>query len=786
MNHFIQILSLRPYVDKRTGLIKLSDKHDHGKQWTVTNLPNLFLNIEKIIEKIPEDSRYNLFYTVANCKNTPKPREMAYQQAIPFDIDGIDTARIDEYINPILDCIGVEYMKTAIVSSGNGLQFIVYTKAIIAESEEDYELLRIPYKAICEKIDALLKSLSLPGEADPSVWSPGRLMRLPLTENRKPMNTFDIKDQSVKKCKLIQRILEPVDFKFDLTLNLASSDYVSETELKRFPEPDTAYVLEQCEFLKHCKSHPESISEPQWYGMLSILAPLEDGEQLCHLYSKGHKDYNEMECDDKIRQAVEASGPRTCKNVSTLWDGCQKCPHFGSCTSPVTLQGPNYIKTKATKFHDVIFNKKSGEVKIGNPNFEDLKRYFESKYTFVTTVAKIVYIFDKTHWKEFHDAKLESFAQDHFQDLCMSFKAREFKEYIHRSNQVEDDFFAGSISHKMNFKNGVLCLKTDKFDHHSSDYGFRYVLPYDYDASAECPKFNQFMDDITIGRKDLQDVLMEFAGYAFSSMEYKHHKCLILSGEGSNGKSTFINVLKRLAGDHSYSCLRLDELNNPQNRYDLLGKLFNLAEETPKRGLQDSSLFKILTSGGAFTVKQLYKQPYTVNANQCKIIMNANDLPELNDFTSGLFRRLLIVPFDQKFIEGKNADPDIDKKLDLELPGIFNLVIEGYKRLVAQSGFSESSSIKEVIEEYKQEQDTVSTWFAEHCEVTPDAEDFIIGAVAYKRYVNYMIECSSKPCTSIEFGRSIARISNKKSATKRVDGKVKRGHPNVIFTVENF
>lgn len=789
-NEYIQILSLRPYLNKKKEKVLLTDKKHFKKKWRVTNLPNMFANIEAIIDKIPKEERYNLFYTTANCTETEDtPRLMAYQQCIPFDIDDLDTDRIDEYINPVLDCIQAEYLKTAIISSGNGLQFIVYLTNPICKTESDFDHFQPAYKAICNKIDRKLSSLGLTGKADPTVWSAARLMRLPLTDNRKPMNVFNASEQSVKRATLLQRILEPIEYDMfavaDIPI-LEDENVISKQELKKFPKPDSDFIRQECLFLRHCAENAEQVSEPEWYAMISILAHLDNGRELCHEYSAQSSQYNYHETDEKIDQALKSAGPRTCKNIETMFDGCPKCPHYNSCTSPIVLQGPNFIKTKETKFHEVKFNEKTGGVSYGLPCYEDLKRQFELDYRFVTTIGKVVYIYEKTHWKIFDDNKLEAYAQDHFEDLCTINKAREFKEYIQRSNQVNDDFFGENVAHKMNFKNGILDLKTMSFTQHSHLFGFRHVLDYNYDPEAECPMFDKFMEEITVGREELKNVLLEYAGYAFSSMEYIYHKCLILEGEGSNGKSTFINILKHLAGKHAYSGLRLNELSSPQNRYSLVGKIFNLAEETPKKGMSDSSIFKTLSSGGGFTVKQLYKQPYEVDSNTCKLVMSANDLPDISDFSEGFFRRLLIVPFQARFVEGKNADPRIEQKLKKELTGIFNRVIEGYHRLIKQDGFSVSDVVKDRIQEYKIEQDTVAQWFYDEIDVVTDHNAFKSSRELYTSYVNYLKPINAKPVTTSEFGRNFARLANTSSYTKRIDGRVQRGFRFVEFYKQQF
>ncbi len=65
MSQYIQILSLRPFVSKKSGKISLTDKQHYKKGWRVTNLQSLFANIEGVIDHIPEEERYNLFYTTS-------------------------------------------------------------------------------------------------------------------------------------------------------------------------------------------------------------------------------------------------------------------------------------------------------------------------------------------------------------------------------------------------------------------------------------------------------------------------------------------------------------------------------------------------------------------------------------------------------------------------------------------------------------------------------------------------------------------------------------------------
>ena len=696
------------------------------------SVPDLFNNLENIIKQIPETERYNLHYTVCECHDESKPRVFKRQNIIPFDIDDMDVDRYEHYLAPVLAAIGnLNPSDVGIVISGRGLHFLVGTIDYI-DRPEYFKETKEHYKLICDRINRRLKQLKLPGKTDSAIWSAGHTMRLPGTENRKtPKEGY--KDLNfVGECKLVQRTINPLPVTIK---SLAGGEEFPEDEgyvkvkskfLGGRYLPDTEGILSECEFLKWCQNNQEQVKEPQWYAMLSVVGHLEDGRTLCHKFSEKHPSYNFDETEEKIDQAISCAGPRTCEKIDTLWDGCKTCKHYQKCTSPISIKSENYIKTKDTGFREITVKKtEAGYVEMpGKIAFEDLRKFFEQEHPYVSTEAKVVYIFDGKKWSNMPDIFLEGFAQEHVKPAPNSQQCGEFRKLVFRTNQIDTEWFNDTTFKRINLSNGVLDLrgKKPKLLPHSTDYGFMSVLDYDYDPEAECPIFDRFMDDVTLGRTDLRDVLMEFAGYAFSNETCIYAKALILLGEGSNGKSTFLNVLKKLAGKDAFSSLSAKDLDNEQQRAQLQGKLFNLAEETPTRAFVDSSIFKNIVSGGSIPVKMLYKDPFSIEP-RAKLMMAANELPRSADTSKGFLRRLLIVPFDAEFSdERKNKDLLIEDKLFTELPGVLNKVLEGYQRLKNQKHFTDSQTVKEAIYEYRDSIDPISG-FVRECLVIKEKQD---------------------------------------------------------------
>ena len=98
-------------------------------------------------------------------------------------------------------------------------------------------------------------------------------------------------------------------------------------------------VMRSCDFLKHCRDEAESLSEHDWYAMITNLASFDGGTALIHEMSAPYPDYNENSTQKKINHFLESgTKPITCKVI------CEKgfkCPKFaaGECQvkSPAAL-----------------------------------------------------------------------------------------------------------------------------------------------------------------------------------------------------------------------------------------------------------------------------------------------------------------------------------------------------------------------------------------------------------------------------------------------------------------
>lgn len=715
---YIQILGYRKSHDKNSGKEYIWQKHfDHIK---ATSIVKLFENLDAVIELIPETERWDIHYTNANCHAPTKDKSVplrlfAYQEMIPIDLDDIDLSRRDEYIEIVREICQIDLSKTGIFCSGHGLHFVIALTQPIETGEELHRLQKY-YKQLCVNMSMAFFENGLSGKADPIRLAEAATLRLP--------NTLNCKDpENPIKAYVIEKNVEPQSFYLDKIVDLAEETEV----IKSTRAIDTKAVLTGCDFLKFAQANPEKLDEPQWYGMLGLLSFIpEIGMDLCHTYSKAHADYSFETTQTKAEQALGFGKPRTCENIHQSFPSCNQCPYFGKVKTPLSIKGEDYIRTEATGFHDVIDGKDGSPAKLV-PNYGDLLKFFNKNHTYVVNkMTRQVSIFNGTHWQNYTDVEVDGFSTKNFMPVANNTKRSEFKGLLLASHLVDQGFFGKDNSGHVNFKNGVLRLSDRTLHDHSPDFGFSYVLPYDYNPNSRCPEFDKMMDNVTLKDKELQDLLLEFIGYSISGMKASFGaKALILTGGGSNGKSTFLNVIKMLIGDDCFSTVSLEDMGDANNRYSMVGRLFNICEEVEENELRKgTAIFKSIVTGANMMVKKLYSDTVSMRIDT-KLILSCNDLPSSKENTYAIYRRMLIVPFRAQFDKSTGVDKYIEERIAMEMSGVYNRVLEAYDRLLANDGmFSDSDAATKALAEYKYN-NSVFNQFSDACIMKGDHEDFV-------------------------------------------------------------
>lgn len=737
----------------QVSLFKLRPEYDQEKKnWKVVESSSrmvfkdhsqMFTDIERYRAAIPDDEAYNLyfgsFYSKDNTQGTKAARNGVFYDIICFDIDKIDLEKINDYIDPICQELSIDRKKTAIIATGNGLQFVIR----VYEGWDNVRFFKdnkAHYGWWCDKLEKRLTEENLKGDVDTSVFSANRILRFPLTKNRKPIiDPFGQRlkeDQQliVKDSYIIEQNLELQEFELTDT-PCESRTSANALPMGSFGKPDHHSVMQGCDFLKWIKDSPEEVHEPHVYAMLSITAQFDDNNQITNeLFSPlSSPSIDSMDLPSKIEQAKTASGPRTCENISTLFSGCGSCPNWGKCTSPIQIKSEDHIATEDCGF-TTRMPTANGRIKIIR-HVDDLYLAYKKEFNYKhLTDVKRMMNYNGTHFEPTYDPDVMGFAEDKYRPKPTQAERAEFLHKIKVNELERNSFIDGSRNTGLiNLKNGVLDVKSGALLQHDPGFGFRSVLPFKYDEQqTECPTYDKLMMNLTLGRKELIDILEEYIAFVISGMPYRFQKFLILSGSGNNGKTTFINLIRSMVGEGNYSSLEIATITKDQfGMAGLDGKLVNFSEEEPVSCFNETGNLKKVTGNSPIRARNLYESAFEF-VNRAKIIMSYNEVPYLSDTSKGMRRRMLVIPFDLNLENNPEAKiENLDDKIKNEMSAIFKRILKAHKRLT-ENGFSESSIVDKEVSKMVRDSDAVQEWFNDFCEVTNKEKDTITYKKAFE------------------------------------------------------
>ena len=305
-----------------------------------------------------------------------------------------------------------------------------------------------------------------------------------------------------------------------------------------------------------------------------------------------------------------------------------------------------------------------------------------------------------------------------------------------------------------NVRNCLISLKTGKTAEHDKKYMISKVAPVTYDETAKCPRWDRFIEEITCGDKSLQLYLQRMIGYCMTA--YTKEQCMFfLYGNGSNGKSVFVDTIAGMLGEYAASCqpetvLLRDRNNSARGDLARLKGARMVVTSEPNDGCRlDEGIVKQMTGGteNKLTARFLYGREFEFSP-EFKIVMSTNYKPVIKGTDNGIWRRVRLIPFTAEFTK-ENRDPQLSEKLRRELPGILNWAIAGAVGW-CREGLPPCPVVDEAVQEYRSEMDRVQQ-FIDDCTVRSESSS-TQASTLYKCYKAWCSEQGDRfPIGSTKF-----------------------------------
>jgi putative DNA primase/helicase len=314
---------------------------------------------------------------------------------------------------------------------------------------------------------------------------------------------------------------------------------------------------------------------------------------------------------------------------------------------------------------------------------------------------------------------------------------------------------------QLNVRNGIVDLTTGELSSHDPSKYHTKMTDIDFLPNVESPAWKNFLKVVTSGDQSVERFLQIAVGYSLTGL-IDAHCFFFLYGSGANGKSTFVETLRKLAGSY-YSHTSIEGLLAPIGNSgqanphvaNLAGSRLVVASEIPDSMKVNEALIKDLTGGDIVTARYLYGNPFAFRPNH-KLWMFGNYRPRITGVDTGIWRRVKIIPFNA-IIPEKERRPmsELLTEFEMEMPGILNWAIQGcleWQRI----GLDIPASVNEAIIEYRADQDVLSQFLLEKCRT----------GSAYKVRKDYLYQTFIAWCVRI--GEEDARKRSQKWFTQQL------------------
>jgi hypothetical protein len=387
-----------------------------------------------------------------------------------------------------------------------------------------------------------------------------RVLRLPGTFNRKISTPRPVYVLEWNETRYSVAQLELASGQMPRSTSTLARDRQKPTS-SRAKEAE-AFRMLQCPWVAHCVADASTLPEPEWYGLLTLLAQCSDGQEMAQRWSEGHPNYSEADTLSKFRHAQDAPGPRTCRDIRDNLNGsayCSQCKYGDRLTSPLLLTSAVYA--------------------------------LAAEYAFVVDDVGF-----------FHHKSRRRLSKEQFSDLHASTpvgKGSVASHVLKMPNLIRAagyDYRPGSPTILIDGEEIKINLWIDDG-----------IGPKDGDATP-------FLDHLAylVPDEDARRHLLHWLAWTVQKPAQRVKHALILSGKQGTGKSYMARVLKLLHGPSNVHEVSVDELHGQFTGW-LEGKQVVLIEELMAQGrLELANKLKPILTQEVIRINEKHKRVYQV------------------------------------------------------------------------------------------------------------------------------------------------------------------------------
>lgn len=299
--------------------------------------------------------------------------------------------------------------------------------------------------------------------------------------------------------------------------------------------------------------------------------------------------------------------------------------------------------------------------------------------------------------------------------------------------------------HWIQFKNKIYEYKTNEFREATPEYFITNPIPYELGESEETPILDKWFSQ-WVGEKWLP-TLYELIAYCCIP-NYRINRIFCLNGEGRNGKSTFLHIIRNFIGDKNTCSSSMDILiSRTFETAKLYKKLVCEMGEINTSIFRKTELIKKLVGTDKIGFEFKGKDGFD-GYNYAKIIIATNKLPESTDKTTGFYSKWIIIDFANRFKENPCF---LDGLPPQEYNNLARKCCRIIKELMEKGEFTNEGTIEEKQLRYEEKSSPFNDFMKIEMELSSGVETPFFKI--YQEYLSYCSERNLRIPSKIEVSR---------------------------------